>query len=133
MRGCGVAFAFDQVADFSEIIVAGGLHGKGMKGELRSGSGKESIAEIAQKAALHRVLREGSTVDVGAVRFVANDQALGGHDLEELEDRGVARHSLLIEGVVDLPHGGRLLLPEDLEEFELGFSGAGDGAVFHDG
>ena len=50
-----------------------------------------------------------------------------------LEDGGVAGGAFLIECIVNLPHRGRLLLPEDLEQFEFGFGGTGDeGAVFHD-
>ena len=71
---------------------------------------------------------------MGAVGFVADDEALGSHDLKHLENGGVAGGAVLIESIVNLAHRGRLLLPEDLEEFEFGFGGAGDdGAVFHDG
>ena len=69
-----------------------------------------------------------------AIGFVADHEAFGGHDLEHLEDGGVAGGTFLIESVVNLANGGRLLLPEDLEELEFGFGGAGDDrAVFHDG
>ena len=71
---------------------------------------------------------------MGAVGFVADDQALGCHDLEHLEYGGVAGGAILVESIVNLAHRGWLLLPEDLKEFEFGFGGAGDGgAVFHDG
>ena len=71
---------------------------------------------------------------MGAIGFVADDKALGGHDLEHLENGGVAGGAILIESVVNLAHRGRLLFPEDLEQLEFGFGGAGDGgAVFHDG
>ena len=127
------AFAFDEGADFSELVFTGGFHGERMEGELSGGSGEEAFAEIFQNLALHRVLAESGAVDVGAVGFVADDEAFGSHDLKHLEDGGVAGGPFLIESIVNLAHRGRLLLPEDPEEFEFGFGGAGDGrAVFHD-
>ena len=98
-----------------------------MKCELCGGSGEETLAEVLENFALHGILAERGAIDVGAVGFVADNEALGGHDLEHLEDGGVAGGAILIEGIVNLAHRGRLLLPEDLEEFEFGFGGAGDG------
>ena len=79
------------------------------------------------------ILAERGAIDVGAVGFIADHQALGSHDLEHLENSGVAGGAILIESIVNLAHSGRLLLPEDLEKFEFGFGGPGDDrAVFHD-
>lgn len=104
-----------------------------MQSELPGRTGEEAIAEIGEKTALHRVLRKSCAIDVGAVSFVAYDKALRGHDLKKLEDGGVAGRFFLVEGLVNIPHGGRLFLPQDLEEFQFGFSGAGDDRTeFHD-
>lgn len=104
-----------------------------MQGELRGGPGEETLAEIFENLALHQVLAQSGTIDVGTIGFVADNESFTSHDLEHFEDGGVAGGAVLIEGVVDLAHRGGLLLPEDLEEFELGFGGAGDdGALFHD-
>jgi hypothetical protein len=133
MGECCGAIAFENGADFGEFIVAGGAHGKRVQGELRSGAGEEAVAEVFEESALHGILRERCAVHVRAVGFIAHDEALGGHDLEELEDGGVAGWPFFIESFVNVPHGGRFLLPEDLEEREFGFRGAGDGrTVFHD-
>jgi len=105
-----------------------------VESKLGSGSGEEAVAEVLEEAALHGVLGEGGAIDVGAVGFIADDESLIGHDLHELKDRGIARGLLLIKGVMNVPYGGRFLLPEDLEQFEFGFGGAGDGrTVIHDG
>ena len=79
---------FEKGANFSELVFIGGFHRKRMKSELCGGTGEESLAEVFQNLALHQVLAEGGAVYVSAIGFVADDKALGSHDLQELEDRG---------------------------------------------
>ena len=127
-------FVFDEGADFSELVFAGGLHGKCVQGELRCGSSKEAFAEVLEDFALHRILAQCGAIDVGTIGFIAYNETLGGHDLKHLEDGGVTGGPVLVESVVNLAHRGWLLLPEDLKEFKFGFGGTGDGgAVCHDG
>ena len=126
-------FALDEGSDFGEFVFAGGFHRERVESQLRCGSGEEAFAEIFEELALHGVLTERGAIDMGAIGFVANHEAFSSHDLEHLEDGGVAGGPVLIKDVMNLAHRGRLLLPEDLEEFEFGFCRAGDGAVFHDG
>ena len=54
-----------------------------MQGKLCGGAGEETLAEVLENLALHRVLAEGGAVDMGAIGFVADDEALGGHDLQQ--------------------------------------------------
>ena len=125
--------AFDDGADFGEFVVAGGFHGERVEGKLCGRSGEETLAEVLEDLALHGILAERGAINMSAIGFVANYEALGGHDLKHLENSGVAGRTLFIERVVDLANRGRLLLPQDLEQLEFGFGGAGDcRAVFHD-
>ena len=127
-------FAVDDGADFGELVVTGGFHGERVEGELGGRSGEETLAEILEDFALHGILAERGAINMSAIGFVADDESLGGHDLEHLEDGGVTGGAIFIEGVVNFADGGRLLLPEDLKQLKFGFGGARDGgAVFHDG
>ena len=94
-------------------------------GELRGGSGEETDAEVAKEAALHGVLGDGGAIKVGAAGFLAQNEALGVHDLEKLEDRGVAEGALAIQLIADFAHRRRFLVPQNAEEFEFRFGGSG--------
>ena len=134
MIGRCVVFAFDEGAYFSEFVFAGGFHGESVESELRGGPGEETLAEVLEDFALHGILAERGAINMSAIGFVADDESLGGHDLEHLEDGGVTGGAIFIEGVVNFADGGRLLLPEDLKQLKFGFGRARDGgAVFHDG
>jgi hypothetical protein len=60
---------------------------------------------------------------VGALGFVSADRPFCGHDLEKLQDAGVAESLFLAEGVVNFADRGRAACPEDAQDFELGSGG----------
>jgi len=66
-------------------------------------------------------------VDVRLAGLFALDEALVGHDLEELEDRGVAEGAAGAEVLMDVADGGGAAVPEDAEELEFAFGGAWEG------
>ena len=107
-----------QGANLIEFSVAGRFHGQCMQGELRGRAGKETDAQVLEDLALHRILADRGAIDVGAIGFVADYQSLRRHNLQQLEDGGVAGRPFHIQSVVNLPHRCRLLLPENAEKLE---------------
>src|SRR6267143_2267817 len=55
-------------------------------------------------------------VNVGPLLFVSADGALGGHNLQKFEDRGVAERLLFAQLFVDFPDRGRPTRPEDAKD-----------------
>src|ERR1700752_3327533 len=96
MIGRCVVFAFDEGAYFSEFVFAGGFHGESVESELRGGPGEETLAEVLEDFALHRVLTGWGAIDVSAIGLVADDEPLGSHDLEHFEDGGVTGGGVLL-------------------------------------
>ena len=92
-----------------------------MHGELCCGAGEEALADVADELVLRFVLCGGGVVDVGPGGLFAVDEAFLGHDLEELEDRGVAEGAGGIDLLIEVADGGGTAVPEDAEEFELAF------------
>src|SRR6186713_1409241 len=70
-------------------------------------------------------------IDMCTLIFGARDEALGGHDLQELESARVADVFLTGEHLVDLPNRGRSARPEDLEDREFRGSGVAFGVLLH--
>src|SRR5580692_2683153 len=64
IRRCRVAFALDESTNFGEVGFAGRFHGESVQGELHGGSGEETVAEVLQDLALHRVLAERGPIYV---------------------------------------------------------------------
>ena len=128
------SFACEKRANLFEFDVAGGFHRERMQSKLRGRAGEEADAEISQNFALHRILTDRGAIYVRPIGLVSNHETFGGHDLQHLEDSGVTRRPFLIESVINLPHSGRFFLPQDPEQLEFGFGGAGDcvASVRHD-
>ena len=61
---------------------------------------------------------------MGAGGFIARDEALGGHDLQELQDGGVG--GFAVEVVVDGADGAGAVVPEDAEDGEFAVGGFGE-------
>jgi hypothetical protein len=118
---------FYKVADLLELVGVGGLHGKSVHGELGRGAAEESLAEVAQELALRVFLGGGGAVDVGFAGLGALDQALLGHDLQRLEDGGVAERALAANVVVELADGGFAAGPEGGKDLEFHLCWLGGG------
>ena len=63
------------------LFFARALHFERAESELRGTAGEEPLAQFAQEAVFGIQLRDRGAVDMGALAFVALDQALLGHDL----------------------------------------------------
>src|SRR5678815_3082707 len=70
-------------------------------------------------------------VNMRALILDALDDALGRHDLQQLERAGVTDVLLFGQGLVDLAHRGRSAGPEDLENRQLGRGGLEFGVLLH--
>ena len=90
-----------------------------MHGELGGGAGEEAEGEVLKELALSLLLGGGGAIDVGLAGFAALDEAFLGHDLEDLEDRGIAEGTAGIDGVEEVTDGGLAELPECGEELEF--------------
>ena len=97
--------------------------GESMQHQFAGGAVKNALNHVHSKLALGFFSGLACFIDVGALAFIAADNALGGHDLKELENGGVAKGLLFAEGFVDFADSGRAAGPEDLQDFEFGGGG----------
>ncbi len=113
----------EELADLGEFFGGGAFGGEGLEDEVGGGAGEGAVDEVFDDLALGMMCGEGGGVDMGAVGFVALDEAFFHHDLEEFEGGGVTGFSG--EVFVDLSDGGRAMIPEDTEDGEFAVGGAG--------
>jgi hypothetical protein len=114
----------DEGAECIEVVFVDLVERERVHGELSGGAGEEALGDVADELILSLVLGNGGMVDVRLAGFFALDEAFVGHDLEELEDRGVAEGAAGADLVVDVADGGGAAVPEDAEELEFAFGGA---------
>jgi hypothetical protein len=105
----------DEGAKGFEVVVVDGVKRKRVHGQLRGGSSEKSLRDVAKELVLSFVLRSGGVIDVGLAGFFAFDEAFVGHDLQELEDRGVADGPNFADLIVKVADGGGAELPESAE------------------
>jgi len=80
----------EQALHFFEFGGRGGAAGESLKDEVLDGSAESFLYELAEQLPLGVFAGHSGAVDLGPHGFVALDEAFVGHDLEELEDGGVA-------------------------------------------
>ena len=84
-----------------------------------SGATERTIEQVAHEALLGFVARGLGDVDVCARRLITCDQAFLGHDLHELQRRGVTGLPHVGKRFEHLPDGGRSLVPQHLEDCQF--------------
>jgi len=99
------------------------MPGEGMEHKLAGRTIKYTIERVRCKLALGFLGGEASLVDMGALLLVATDEALGGHDLHQFQDGGVAQFPFCGECVVNVADGGGAAVPEDVQDIEFGCGG----------
>ena len=104
---------------------------KGVKHELAGRALENALEDVAGELALGFFRGLACFINVGALVFVSAHGAFCGHDLQKLQDGGVAQVFFLMKRVVDFADGGRAACPEDLEDFEFGCCGLLKRFVFH--
>src|SRR5580704_290514 len=89
-----------------------------------------ALNEVAQQLPLRALLRIPGPVDLRSDRLVARHEALLGHDLQHLQDRGVASWLRFVEDGLDFAHRPWSGVPQDPQngEFKLGRT---DGCARH--
>src|SRR5262249_21711414 len=90
-----------------------------------------ALEEIPEQLALGLFGRGPRRVHVGPLALIATDQALLRHDLQELQDGGVAELPAPGQPVVDLADRARTALPEHSQDLELGSGGSHRGFACH--
>src|SRR6266480_388965 len=70
-------------------------------------------------------------VNVGPLLFVSADGTFGGHNLQKLENRGVAKGLPFPELLVHLPDRGRSARPKDAKDFKIGSRGLLERFLLH--
>jgi hypothetical protein len=114
----------EKAPDLGEFIGGGASGGEGLENEVRGRAGEGLVEKFANDLALGGFGGAGGGEDVGAGGAVAGDEALVGHDLEELEGGSIGRQGALAgEMVVDLADGGGAEFPEDAEDGEFAVGG----------
>lgn len=81
---------------------------------------EHALQQIAGYLALGFVGGLAGFVNVGALRFIAPDEAFLGHDLQEFQNAGVADRLLCAESFVDLANRRRPACPQHPQDFKLG-------------
>ena len=122
----------EEFLDLCEFVGGDAFGGDGAEDEFHGRPGEAFLDEVIDELKLGLLLRLGGTEDLGLLGFIFEQEAFLGHDLDHFEGGGIAGVFLLFEDVVDLPDGGGPAGPEDLEDFELDFSGDGGGLSGHD-
>ena len=81
------------------------------------------MEQVAGQHALRPFLSAAGFVNVGALGFVAAQQALFRHDLHGLQDRGVLGGLAFGDDFVDVANGSRSARPQYRQNIELGVGG----------
>src|SRR5215218_8251362 len=81
--------AVNGLADISQLFGGRALRRERLHDELARGPAEGALEQVADELPLRRFFAETRTIDVRTVALVALDQTLLGHDLEQLERRGV--------------------------------------------
>lgn len=84
-----------------------------------------ALEQVTGKLALGPFAGFRGRVDMGALRFVAADEAFFGHDLHEFQDGAVLSAATARDDFMDVADSGRPDAPENRENFEFGVGGAG--------
>jgi hypothetical protein len=116
----------DEGAESFEVMVVDGLEGERVHGELCGGSGEEALRDIAKELVLRLVLRGSGVIDVRLAGFLALNETFVGHDLKKFKNGGVADGASATDLVMNLADGGGAALPENAEQLEFAFGGAGE-------
>src|SRR5437660_3348781 len=87
-----------------------------MDHQLACGALEHPLQHIADELPLCFRRRLACFVNVGPLLFVSAHRALGGHNLQKFEDRGVAERLLFAQLFVDFPDRGRPARPEDAKD-----------------
>jgi hypothetical protein len=78
-----------QRLDFFAFFFADVAAAQGGQHQRLAGAGKGLLDQVFQQAGLHQVLLLRRRIDVGALAFVALEQALGVHHLQQAQHGGV--------------------------------------------
>src|SRR5208282_982681 len=113
----------EKAAKFGDFLFRAAMAGKGVQHKLAGGAIEDALEGIRGKLAFCLFGREAGFVNVGALFFIAADQALGSHDLHQFQDGGVAELSFFGKSIVHIAHGGRSAIPKHVENIEFGSGG----------
>src|SRR5579872_2100897 len=118
--------AIEDVSDLAELVGRRALGGERLHDELPRRAAECAIEQVADELALRLVFAERRPIDVRPFALVAFDQALLGHDLQQLQRGGVGAVPAARELLVNLTNRARPAFPENPQDGELGvrrFSG----------
>jgi hypothetical protein len=121
----------EEFADFGELFGGGFFGGESLEDEFLGGTAEGAFEQMGDEPLLDGLLGKRGLVDVGTFRFIALDETFFGHDLEHLEDGGVAGVIMAREFRVDGADGGRAEAPKDAENGEFGIGRAWRRRFFH--
>ena len=94
-----------------------------MHHELTGRTFENPLQHVAGKLLLGLLGGEAGFIDVRPLRFVSAHGAFCGHNLQELEDRGVAQLFFLAERFMNFANRGGSAVPEHAENFKFGGCG----------
>src|SRR5262249_6786864 len=84
-----------------------------------------ALEKVTGELLLGPFARAAGSIDVSFLLLIALDQAFFGHDLEQLQNRGVLRGAPLLDGFVNVADGTGATAPEHGQDFQLGVSWSG--------
>src|SRR5437667_7764444 len=117
----------DQLFDFGELFRRRFRRRERLKNELRRGAAERAVHQIGDELPFGVVLRVGGRVYVRPRRLVAPNEAFLGHDLQELQDGGVA--GFAAHDLGHLADSAWTARPQDTQDGQLGISRLPTGSV----
>src|SRR5215472_9412014 len=113
----------EQAPQLFEFLPGRAAPFQGMHQQFAGGTFKNALQDVTHQLTFGFRCWLACFIDVRALAFVSADVALGGHNLEEFQDCGVAKSLLLAEFFVDLADSGWSAGPKDPKDFKFGSGG----------
>jgi hypothetical protein len=99
------------------------MAGERLHHELGSRAAEGMVHKVTHHLPLSLLSGHPCLIDVSAGGFIPFDEALGGHNLHELQNGGVAKLAAAFESGVDVANGAGTQVPKNAEDFEFGVCG----------
>jgi hypothetical protein len=80
-----------ELSDLADLASGNSVGTQGLDDEIASRTVEQTIHQIANKVLPGLICRHTRLIDMTALAFLADNEALVGHDLEEAKNRGVGQ------------------------------------------
>jgi hypothetical protein len=122
-----LGFSFElvkQAPDLGQFIAGGRTGREGLHDEFAGRTIEGVVEQVLDEIPASLLGGYCRFIYVGALAFVAADQTLLSHNLQEFQDSRVSARRIITEPFVDLLYGSRTVGPEDTKDIEFGVGGS---------